>query len=143
MGPSDRQKPCRHLARFRTNRASALPRSTPSSPPPRTREDRPQRRGSGAGGGQLRGMAGAGRVRRSRRLREAPHRRAAAAAGVAPEDWRDWAGGLPMHVLVKIAKKYIAQADSTWAAQMKTFTQSDSKRDKTGNMQAALSPGHA
>ena len=37
-----------------------------------------------------------------------------------------------MHVLVKIAKKYIAQADSTWAAQMKTFTQSDSKRDKTG-----------
>ena len=31
-------------------------------------------------------MAGAGRVRRSRRVREAPHRRAAAAAGVAPED---------------------------------------------------------
>ena len=54
-------------------------------------------------------MAGAGRVRRSRRLREAPHRRAAAAAGVAPEEWRDWAGGLPDEVLAQVAGKVVAQ----------------------------------
>ena len=45
-------------------------------------------------------MAGAGTVRRSRRLREAPVLRAA--AGVAPEDWRDWAGGLPENVLAGV-----------------------------------------
>ena len=64
-------------------------------------------------------MAGAGRVRRSRRLREAPHRRAAAAAGVAPEAWRDWAGGLPDEVLEKVAGKVVAQAEAGWAAQRK------------------------
>ena len=61
-------------------------------------------------------MAGAGRVRRSRRLREAPVLRAAAAAGVAPEDWRDWAGGLPADVLAKVAGKVVAQTEAGWAA---------------------------
>ena len=46
-------------------------------------------------------------MRRSRRLREAPVLRAAA-AGVAPEDWRDWAGGLPDEVLAKVAEKLVA-----------------------------------
>ena len=58
---------------------------------------------------QRRGMAGAGRVRRSLRLREAPRLRAAAAAGVAPEEWRDWAGGLPAGLLGKVAGKAVAQ----------------------------------
>ena len=47
-------------------------------------------------------------MRRSRRLREAAHLRAAAAAGVAPEDWRDWAGGVPAEGLAKVAGKLIA-----------------------------------
>ena len=64
-------------------------------------------------------MAGAGRVRRSRRLREAPHRRAAAAAGVAPEEWRDWAGGLPEEVLGKVASTLVAQTEAGWAAYAK------------------------
>ena len=54
-------------------------------------------------------MAGAGRVRRSRRRREAPRLRAAAAGGVAPEEWRDWAGGLPAGLLGKVAGKAVAQ----------------------------------
>jgi len=52
--------------------------------------------------------AGAGRVRRSRRLREAPHRRATEAAKRDP-NWRDWAGGLLADVLVKVAAKVVAQ----------------------------------
>ena len=66
-------------------------------------------------------MAGAGRVRlrRSRRLREAPHRRAAAAAGVAPEEWRDWAGGLPDEVLGKVVGEVVAQNEAGWAAWLK------------------------
>ena len=64
-------------------------------------------------------MAGAGRVRRSRRLREAPHRRAAAAGGVAPEEWRDWAGGVPAEVLEKVAGKVVAQNEAGWAAFLK------------------------
>ena len=66
-------------------------------------------------------MAGAGRVRlrRSRRLREAPHRRAAAVAGVAPEEWRDWAGGLPADVLGKVVGKVVAQTEVGWAAKLR------------------------
>ena len=60
-------------------------------------------------------MAGAGRVRRSRRLREAPRVRAAAAAGVAPEEWRDWAG-LPEVLLVKVAKELVAQTGGVGGA---------------------------
>ena len=66
-------------------------------------------------------MAGAGRVRRSRRLREAPHRRAAVAAGVAPEAWRDWAGGLPAEVLATIAGKVVAQTEAGRAAWLKEW----------------------
>ena len=55
--------------------------------------------------------AGAGRVRRSQRLREAPVLRAAAAAGVAPEEWRDWAG-LPEHLLMKVAGKLVARTEA-------------------------------
>ena len=47
-------------------------------------------------------------MRRSRRLREAPHRRATEAAKRDP-NWRDWAGGLPADVLVKVAAKVVAQ----------------------------------
>ena len=64
-------------------------------------------------------MAGAGRVRRSRRLREAPVLRAAAAAGVAPEEWRDWAGGLPDEVLGKVVGKVVAQTEVGWAAKLR------------------------
>ena len=64
-------------------------------------------------------MAGGERVRRSRRLREAPVRRVAAAGGVAPEDWRDWAGGLPDEVLATVAGKVVAQTEAGWAAFLK------------------------
>ena len=66
-------------------------------------------------------MAGAGRVRRSRRLREAPVLRAARAAGVAPEEWRDWAGGLPALVLGKVAGTVISQTEAGWAAVLKEW----------------------
>ena len=39
---------------------------------------------------------------------------AAAAAGVAPEEWRDWAGGLPAEVLEKVAGKVVAQAEAAF-----------------------------
>ena len=85
-------------------------------------------------------MAGAGRVRRSRRLREAPHRRAAAAAGVAPEEWRDWAGGLPAGLLEKVAGKVVAQNEAGWAAHLKERGHSEeyiqrkmAKRERDGN----------
>ena len=58
-------------------------------------------------------------MRRSRRLREAPRLGAAAAAGVAPEDWRNWAGVLPDEVLEKVAAKVVAQTEAGWAAQLK------------------------
>ena len=38
------------------------------------------------------------------------------APGVAPQDWRDWAGGLPVEVLAKVAGKVVAQNDAAWAA---------------------------
>ena len=43
-----------------------------------------------------------------------------AAPGVAPEDWRDWAG-LPEHVLVKVAGKVISQTEAGWAAWFKNI----------------------
>ena len=49
--------------------------------------------------------------------------RAANAAGVAPEDWRDWGGrlgpGLPEELLVKVAGKVVAQHEAGWAARLK------------------------
>ena len=64
-------------------------------------------------------------MRRSQRLREAPHLRAARAAGVAPEEWRDWAGGLPEDVLGKVAGKVVAQNEAGWAAQLKAWDDSE------------------
>ena len=90
-------------------RTSGLLTNSPRRPRTRVRGQK------GAG----EGMAGAGRVRRSRRLREAPHRRAAAAAGVAPEEWRDWAGGLPDEVLAKVVGEVVAQNEAGWAAFLK------------------------
>ena len=63
-------------------------------------------------------MAGAGRVRRSRRLPEGL-RLWLEAAGVAPEEWRDWAG-LPEVLLVKVAKSLVAQNEAGWAAWLKS-----------------------
>ena len=63
----------------------------------------------------------AGRVRRSQRVREAPRLRAAAAAGVAPEEWRDWAGGLPAGVLGKVASTLVAQTEAARAAYLKEW----------------------
>ena len=67
-------------------------------------------------------MAGTGRVRRSRRLRETTQPGVPAAPGsapgAAPEDWRDW-GGLPVEVLANVAEKYAAHADKRWARGMK------------------------
>ena len=60
-------------------------------------------------------MAG---VRRSRRLREASPRWAA--EGVAPEDWRDWAG-LPEDVLAKVAGTFVAQTEAGWAAELQEW----------------------
>ena len=64
-------------------------------------------------------------MRRSRRLREAPRLRAAAAAGVDPEDWRDWAGGLPDEVLGKVVGKVIAQTEAGWAAKLREWGRSE------------------
>ena len=36
-----------------------------------------------------------------------------------PEEWRDWARGLPDEVLEKVAGKVVAQAEAGWAAQRK------------------------
>merc|ERR1712097_29306 len=63
-------------------------------------------------------MAGAGGLRRSRRLREAAHLRALAVVGVAPEAWRDWAG-LPEDVLAKVAGKVVAQTEAGFEAWLK------------------------
>ena len=85
-------------------------------------------------------MAGAGRVRQSRRLREAPRLRAAAAYGVDPEEWRDWAGGLPDEVLAKVVGKVVAQTEAGWAARLKEWGNSEAwiqeklaERKRNGN----------
>ena len=57
-------------------------------------------------------------VRRSRRLREAPQRQAAAARRVASEDWRDWAKGLPDEVLAKVAGTVVSSNEADWAARL-------------------------
>ena len=44
---------------------------------------------------------------------------AAAAAGVAPEEWRDWAGGLPAEVLETVAGKVVAQTEGGMEAWFK------------------------
>ena len=49
-----------------------------------------------------------GRVRQSRRAQRLPAPEAMEAYGVAPEEWRDWAGGLPEDVLGKVAGKVVA-----------------------------------
>ena len=36
-----------------------------------------------------------------------------------PEEWRDWAGGLPEDLLVKVAGKVVAQTEAGWAAWLK------------------------
>ena len=36
-----------------------------------------------------------------------------------PEDWRDWAGGLPDEVLAQVAGKVVAQTEAGWAAGLK------------------------
>ena len=58
-------------------------------------------------------MAGAGTVRRSRRVRGLGPRAAA------EEERRDWAGGLPDEVLEAVARKAVAQNEAGWAAQLK------------------------
>ena len=70
--------------------------------------------------------------------------RAANAAGVAPEDWRDWGGrlgpGLPEVLLVKVAGKVVAQHEAGWAAFLKEWGHSEgyiqremAKRKRDGN----------
>ena len=85
-------------------------------------------------------MAGAGRVRRSRRLPGVPVLQAETAAGQAPEEWRDWAGGLPALALGKVAEKVVAQTEAGWAAQLKRWDWSEvqiqekmAKRKREGN----------
>jgi len=69
---------------------------------------------------------------------------AAAAAGVAEEDWRDWGdrfgGGLPADVLATIAGKVVAQTAAGWAAFLKEDSYSEGdiqwlmeKRKRDGN----------
>ena len=57
-------------------------------------------------------------MRRSRRLREPPVLRAAAAPGGNPRPDPDWAG-LPEDLLVKVAGKLVAQTEAGWAAWLK------------------------
>ena len=73
-------------------------------------------------------MAGARRVRRSRRLQglSTPEEEEAA-CGVAPEEWRDWAGGLPDEVLATVAEKVVAQTEAGWAAHLKEDGWSEGK----------------
>ena len=40
-------------------------------------------------------------------------------ATAAPDERRDWAGGLPADVLMKVAGKVVAQTEARWAAQLK------------------------
>ena len=42
-----------------------------------------------------------------------------AVAGVAPEDGRDWAGGLPADVLAKVAETLVAQDEAGYAARLR------------------------
>ena len=79
-------------------------------------------------------------MRRSRRLREAPRLRAVAAYGVDPEDWRDWAGGVPDEVLAKVAGEVVAQTEAGWAAQLEEWGYSEAwiqrkvaERKRNGN----------
>ena len=44
---------------------------------------------------------------------------------MASEAWRDWAGGLPAEVLVKVAGKVVAQTEAGWAAQLKEWGYSE------------------
>jgi len=38
---------------------------------------------------------------------------------MAPEEWRDWAGGLPADVLGKVVGEVVAQTEAGWAAHLK------------------------
>ena len=49
----------------------------------------------------------------------------APAPDVAPEDQRDWAGGLPDEVVEKVAGKVVAQTEAGWAAQLKAWDNSE------------------
>ena len=59
---------------------------------------------------------------------------AAAAAGVAPEAWRDWGGRLgnelPVDVLAVIAKKFVALNDATYAALLQYQDDNDPFQDE-------------
>ena len=48
-----------------------------------------------------------------------------AAGGADSEDWRDWAGGLPAHLLAKIAETHIAQNEAGEAARLKACGDSE------------------
>ena len=61
----------------------------------------------------------------ARRFKDRLRARAAAAAGVAPKDWRDWAGGLPDEVLEKVAGKLVEQTEAGWTAQLKAWDGSE------------------
>jgi len=59
---------------------------------------------------------------------------------VAPEEWRDWAGGVPADVLEKVAGKVVAQTEAGWAAHLKEWGWSEeriqeemAKRKRKGN----------
>ena len=43
----------------------------------------------------------------------------ALAPGADPEEWRDWAGGLPALALGKVAEKVISQTEAGYAAGLK------------------------
>ena len=55
----------------------------------------------------------------------------ALAAGTPPEDWRDWAGGVPEEVLAKVAQKVVSQSDARWAAHLtsRDFVTEEDKRE--------------
>jgi len=62
------------------------------------------------------------------------------AYGVAPEEWRDWAGGVPEDVLGKVAGKVVAQSEAGWAAHLQELGWSEkeiqemlAKRKRDGN----------
>ena len=59
---------------------------------------------------------------------------------MAPEEWRDWAGGLPEDVLGKVAGKVVAPSEAGWAAHLQELGWSEkeiqemlAKRKRDGN----------
>ena len=62
----------------------------------------------------------------------------------APEERRDWAGGLPIDVLAKIAETHVARTEATWAVALKrnpSFSEKDVKMEMAHRKRRGRSRG--